>query len=286
MDKPQTTFSTTQDKRRQLLVAGILIIILLGVAGISLRTQIAGLFGPRVPPPPCGQSSLQIGAAKFRIQNLNPASSSDLGVPLGKPGVAFWLQGGTGHYVFALSPSGDNASLDGQVKAGDPIKITWGDCSSDDYVVASTNKTVPEPAALMQETQPGITIFQPGAAGSDGWVMEGQRPEMLTPAAPETPNPNAVQAEISFISQTTSTDGKALSLKIAVKNTGSKVIHLSVGDISLTAAGAAPAAASSDPNLPLDIPPGASQTFLLTFAKPAGNTAVFKVLDFSVDLYF
>ena len=37
---------------------------------------------------------------------------------------------------------------------------------------------------------------------------------------------------------------------------------------------------------PREIAPGASETFALTFPKPAGNTAVLRILTFTVDLYF
>ena len=41
-----------------------------------------------------------------------------------------------------------------------------------------------------------------------------------------------------------------------------------------------------DPALPLQIAPGENKTLTLTFSKPQGNTAVFKILDFSVDIYY
>ena len=43
---------------------------------------------------------------------------------------------------------------------------------------------------------------------------------------------------------------------------------------------------SLEPALPQEIDPGASQILTITFSKPADNTAVFKILDFSVDIYF
>ncbi len=282
MDHSETPSSGTSNKHGRIRILAVLLLALLALIGVSLHSQIASLFRPRIPPPPCGVSSLQLAATKLRIQNLTPNANSDLGVPSGKPGVAFWIQGTTGHYVFGLSPTGDNLALAPQLKNGDPIKIAWGDCSSDDYVVASIGKTVPAPAALTAQSQPGITIFIPQAAGSDGWAIEGQRPEALVTAAPETPNPNAVAAEVSFLGQSNSSDGKTLNLQISVKNTGTNVIHLSASDISL--GGAAPA--SVDPALPVDIRPGAASTLTIAFAKPTGNTAVFKILDFSVDLYF
>ena len=282
MDHSEAPAPGAPNKQGRMRILAVLLVALLALIGVSLHSQIASLFQPRVPPPPCGVSSIQIGDARLPIQNLTPNTNSDLGVPSGKPGVAFWIQGTTGHYVFGLSPTGDNLSLAPQLKNGDPIKIAWGDCSSDDYVVASIGNAVPAAAALMTQSQSGITIFIPPSGGSDGWAIEGQRPEAMVTPVPETPNPNAVSAEVSFLGQSTSADGKTLTLKLSVKNTGTNVIHLSQGDISLGAV----APTSVDPALPMDIQPGATATFSFTFAKPGGNTAVFKLLDFSVDLYF
>lgn len=269
-------------KQQRTLSLGLLTLSLLVLVGISLHAQIATLFGPHVPPPPCGQSSLLIGTTKFLIQNLTPKSNSDLGIPSGKPKVAFWLQGTTGHYVFALSPTSDNTTLMQGLFKGEPIKISWGDCSSDEFALASSSNTISQPSEIMTQSEPGITVIVPQEAGSQGWILKGQRPEVHIPSVTDTPNPNEVQADISFVDQSTSTDGKTLTLKIAVRNTGSGIIHLSESDISL--GGIAPS--SIDPSLPVDIQPGASQALTLTFAKPSGNTAVFKILDFSVDLYF
>ncbi len=284
MDNSSVPSPDQPDNRQSTRVVVILLVALLALVGVSLHSQIASLFAPRVPPPPCGVSTLRVGGTKLRIQNLTPSSNSDLGIPSGKPGVAFWIQGTTGHYVFGLSPSSDNRALAQGLKSGDRIKIAWGDCSSDDYVVASTARVLPPPAELISQSQPGMSIIVPG---SDGWLIDGQRPEALITPAPETPNPNAIQSKISFLDQSVSADRKTLTLKIAVKNTGPNVIHLVNGGITLTQGQGAPAAPQSvDPALPLDIQPGATQTITLTFAKPVGNVATFKLLDFSVDLYF
>jgi hypothetical protein len=41
-----------------------------------------------------------------------------------------------------------------------------------------------------------------------------------------------------------------------------------------------------DPALPQEIPLGGSLSLTITFANPGGNTAVLKVLDITVDLYY
>ncbi len=260
---------------RPLAIAVPALLILLAVV---FRSQLAGFFGPRVPPPPCGAAMIQLGADSFRMQNLASAAQ----IPSGKPGVAYWIQGSTAHYVFALSSTGDNKSLADRLTLGDRIKIAWGDCTSEEFIMTSIDKSAPASASLLDQSAPGMTVYVPGSSSYSGWSILARRPETIVAPPRVSPTPNPVQAEISFLDQSTSADGKILTLKISIKNTGTLPIHLSQSDISL----ASLAPTSVDPSLPIDIQPGAAQNLTITFAKPSGNTAVLKILDFSVDLYY
>ncbi len=102
-----------------------------------------------------------------------------------------------------------------------------------------------------------------------------------------TIDPNAILTDISFLDQTVSADGKTLTLKLAVKNVGLKTVEISPGDMSLQAGNGPEIAPDTvDVPLPLDIQSGATKEMTLTFTKPPGNVATFRLLDFSVDLYF
>jgi hypothetical protein len=142
-------------------------------------------------------------------------------------------------------------------------------------------------SALFDQSSGGIMVFVQTGPSAAGLVIRGGRPEAQ---AADTPNPteeNAIQAEVSFLDTTNSPDGATVTLNIAIKNTGPAAISLSTSDISLTVEGVEPVApVSVEPSLPLDIQPGASETFTITFPKPAANTAVFKILDFCVDIFF
>ncbi len=278
MENPKPSWSIFLDRAARFRYPAIAVLALLLLAGIIFRSQIGGFFGPHVPPPPCGAAALQVRGLTFRMQNL----AANAQVPAGKPGVAYWIQGTTAHYVFALSPTGDSRLLADQFVLGDRIKIAWGDCTSEEFIITSIQPSVPAQAALLDQSAPGMTIFVPSSNGSSGWSLIGKRPETIAAPPRETETPNPVQAEISFLDQTTSADGKTLHLKISVKNTGTNPIHLSQSDISLASA----APSSVDPALPVDIQPGATQALTLTFAKPSGSTAVLNVLYFSVDIYF
>ena len=265
--------------------------IIIAAGTILIVVLIAGVFyfsTPHAPPLPCDASTLQIGATRLRIQTLAHSAGAPLNVPSGKPNVALWVQGTNAHYVFALSPTAQNLTLNERIAVGDPVTIKWADCSSDAYAVTSLEKAVANTATLLDQSKTGVTVFLPAASGSSGWTIEGQRPELLSSA--QTPQPtdaNATQAEISMLDQSVSADGKTLTLKVSIKNTGSRPIHLSTNDISLAPDnGSTVAPTSIDPALPLDIQSGASQAVTLTFAKPAGNSGILNLLTFTLPLYY
>ncbi len=92
---------------------------------------------------------------------------------------------------------------------------------------------------------------------------------------------------MSFLGNTTSPDGKTVQITVAITTTGATPLSLTPNDISLTAENAAPLAPLSvEPALPQEIKPGAGATFSITFSHPGVNTAVLKILTFSLDYYF
>ncbi len=99
----------------------------------------------------------------------------------------------------------------------------------------------------------------------------------------------AIQAEISFLGNTPSPDGKTGQITVVMTNTGATAFSLTTNDLSLTADAerAAPLAPLSvEPSLPQEIKPGASETFTITFPHHGINTAILKILTFSLDYYF
>jgi len=242
-----------------------------------------------VPPtPPCVSPVLTLGTATFQIQSIKPASDGSITIPSGSTDIAYWIEGTTSHYVFALSPTLNHPALQDTLKAGDPAIIKWGDCSLDEYVVDSVESGQPDMTTLLDQSTPGITIFIQATSGFESFMIRGVR---YLPTAVEMPGstvtPNPIQAEISFLDTTTSTDGKTLTLKIAINNVGANAFSISTSDISLAVDNAAPLMPlSMEPALPIEIRPGASETITITFSKPVGNTATFIILDFSIDIYF
>lgn len=281
MDQPSASPPTSAHSGGRYIAVGI------GAALLVLLAVVAYITTPHRPPPPCQTSELQLKDVKLVIQSLPHKPGAPLAIPANRPGTAFWIEGTNAHYVFALSPTGQNISLDQLLAVGDPLTINWGDCSSDEYAVASLASVVPPDEALLDQARGEVTVFVARSVRSPGWVIEGARPESLTPQAAEPTNPNAVQADVSFLGQAASADGKTLVINIEIRNTGTKPINLSEGGITLTASdGTAAQPEGVQPALPLDIQPEQSQPITLSFAKPAGNVATLKLLDFSVDLYY
>jgi hypothetical protein len=239
------------------------------------------------PTPPCIQPTLTLGTTKFRVETIARAADGSIPVPQDKPDVAYWVAGTNARYVFALSPTASNLALKTTLKSGDAANIRWGDCSTDEYVVNAVESGSTNDAKLFDQSTGGITVLIQPASSAEGIVITGGRPQAQATEPASPTEENAIQAELSFLETKTSPDGKTLTLSVAVKNAGDKSFTLSTNDISLTVGDAAPAPPLGvDPALPQEVKPGASETFHITFAKPAGNTAVFKLLTFSADIYF
>jgi hypothetical protein len=233
------------------------------------------------------QPTLILGASKFRIESVARAADGSVAVPADASEVAFWIQGTSANYVFALSPTSTNLGLKTKLKAGDPTKIVWGDCSTEEYVIKKIESGTPNIAKLLEPSAARVSVFIQSTGTVEGFVVQAGRPEPQVQATPAPTEEPAVDAELAFLETKVSADGKTLTMSIAVKNTGHKAFALTAKDISLTVGNAAPLAPQSvEPGLPQEIAPGASMNLRIIFPKPAGNTAVFKLLDFSADIYF
>jgi hypothetical protein len=243
------------------------------------------------PTPQCVRPTLTLGSTQFPIETLARAADGSLALPADKPGAAFWIEGTSVNYVFALNPTANNAALKDALKSGDTAKIVWADCGADEYVVKSVEAGLPEQSVLYDQSHGGLTVFVPGGSSGGALTITGARPQA---AAVETPGPgeaptetNEVQADLSFLGNTTSPDGKSVQITLTITNTGSAAISLTANDLSLTAENAAPLAPTSvEPSLPQTIPPGAGATFAITFPHPGANIAVLKILTISLDYYF
>jgi hypothetical protein len=243
---------------------------------------------PTVPPPtpPCVQPKLKLGQSTFLVEVKARPADGALPPLAGKPGVAFWLDGTSAPYVFALDPTPATLALTTSLAAGDAVNILWGDCSRDEYQVSSFEPGLP--ADLTKLDHSGVAILVLAGQGTEGFVILAGRPQAptATPDAGATEEPTPLPVDITFLHTTRSADGKTLSVGISVQNRGSTPLSLVPGDIALvpeTGKDVPPTAVV--PALPLEIGPGASQALEITFSNPAGATVVFRLKTFTVELY-
>lgn len=271
------------------MVVGIIILVINFIAPSANPLAFLARKTPIPTPvatPACVRPMLAIGTASFPIQPVKRGADGAVRLPAGALDTAYWVDGTTKSFVFGLNQSPAALALHTALKAGDLIKITWADCSSDDYVVKTVDAGQPD-ASVYDQALPGVRVFIVDAAGQQGFIIRGARPQAQTVETPAPTQAGAVNAQVDFGNTVVSPDGKTLSLTITITNQGSDPISLAAKDISLTAENQAPQAPFSvDPALPVQIAAGAKASMTLVFSKPAAQTAVFKVLDFSVDLYY
>ncbi len=279
--------TSSSDRVTLFFLAGWLVLAV--ITGISfLHPNLAGLFAGGTHPAPtprCVQPMLQLGTLKFPIRSVARPADGSLPLPA-QADIAWWLEGTSVNYVFDLNPTEGSLISLNNIVPGSAVTITWADCSTEDYQVSAVTSQAPLSASLLDQSQGGITILIPASSSAATLLIQGQL-QGVTITSFSTPDANAIQAEISFLDQTTSADGNTLTMTIDVKNTGSRPIDVTGNDVTLTVPDIVQEIPLiTDPALPQQIAPGADTTLILTFSKPQGKTAVFKVLDFSVDISY
>jgi len=292
--------SPSSDKSLIMIVAGLLgmgVIVLVILVALVLRQNGAPLSMPTaletpiiptlfVPTPDCGSPTLVIGAATFQIQTIQITPDSSLSVPLDTSGIAYWVQGTDTHYVFALSPTPDNLSLVSTLTAGSAAKATWTNCNSTAYVLFAPEPGILDASILSDQSLAGITIFFQSDTSGNGFVVRGELTEeqisaINTPAS----DGSEIQAEISLLETTASPDGTIIRIGVSIQNYGGTAFTLSTTDVTLTAQDGAPLLmAVSEPPLPKEIQPGATETIYFTFPRPASPTAVLKIFTIEYDI--
>jgi hypothetical protein len=276
------------------------IIILVGLAAIALiacmvfllggyyfaAPTIAGLFHTPTPTLPCGLPTLTVGPLALEIKTIALEPDGSLPKVPKKAGVAWWVLGTQPDYVFILPQVRENLDAIPSLSAGAPLTITWADCGQEAFVVKAVAPRNPFQMEQVDQSTSGATLVLPVDSTGTAMVVSSGWPE-APQAVPSTRDPNAVQAEINFLETSVSPDGGTLTQVIEIKNTGTSPISLSASDISLSYEGSLPQGPlSTEPALPAEIAPGQSLALTITFAKPPTNTAVFRILDFSADLYY
>ncbi|MHB1317143.1 MAG: hypothetical protein ACYCYF_00835 [Anaerolineae bacterium] len=240
-----------------------------------------------VPTPRCVEPSLLLGDTRMVIDTLAPAIDGSLPVPPDTAGTAFWVAGTNVLYLFALSPSPGNLSLLTGLRAGDPAVITWADCMTDTYEVATVSAGEPDAASLMDQSGGGLSIYAVDSARASGMVVEAVRPSAEPVQTPEAGDEEGLLFDLALGDTTIFADKATVMLSITITNVGAQAFSLTLDDLSLGPDGGETAAPLSvEPDLPHEIQPGADAAFLIAFPHPGTPVAVLTVLDLTLELYY
>jgi len=239
-----------------------------------------------IPTPDCGSPTLVLGTETFQIQNITPHADGSLLVPADTSGIAYWVEGTITNYVFVLSPTPENLALMSTITVGSTAKATWQDCNSTTY-----NLSVPQQGSLTVSTLPDqsierITVFFQTDVSGAGFVFSGELTEELLSTI-NTPvlGGSEIQAEISLLETSTSPDGTTMRIGISIQNFGAAAFALSVNDVSLIQPDATPLImVNSEPTLPKEIGPGATETIYFRFPRPSSPTVTLKIFDIEYEL--
>jgi hypothetical protein len=230
--------------------------------------------------PPCGQSILQIGDVTYQIKETKTKSDGSLKISSNTPDIAYWVNQTDTNQVFALSPTTENLAL--QNTTPDKAVVTWANCNSSTYTLSAPQTGLPDMNTLLDQSVSGITILVQN--GNTGFVIHGEFMGEEIQAF-DTPDPSSIQAEISLLETTTSTDGKTIRVQVSILNNGQAPITLSASDVSLTPENAtAVALETSEPALPKEIKVGATETLYLTFPRPTTPSATVKIFSAEYEL--
>ena len=291
--------SSLDATQRKVLLAGLIaFFILLGLTTLLLAFYV---FEPEImayfntptptltptPTPQCVRPTLSLGTSTYPLDVINLTTEGTLPTVSGSAGTAWWVSNTFSPFVFLFTPALGSLDLSTSLTPSDPMVVQWADCGREVFVLTGIQPGSPDAQSLLAQSGPGMAVIVGPGGTLPGYVINGQRPELVNPPTPEPTAPNAIIVDITFEGTILSADQKALLTRLTITNRGANPIIMTTNDLSLTAEGKAPLSPLSvEPTLPQEIQPGGSLSITITFSNPGGNTAVLKVLDTTVDLYY
>jgi len=228
--------------------------------------------------PPCGKSVLQIGDTTYQIKETRTKADGSLKISSNTPDIAYWVNQTNTNLVFALSPTAENLSL--QNTNPDKAIVTWANCNSSTYTLSAPQAGVSDMNTLLDQSFSGITIFVQNEAGD--FMIRGEFIGEEIQAF-DTPDPSAIQAEISLLETIPSADKTTIKVNVSITNYGQN-ITLTSNDVSLLIHDSISMPLGSEPALPKEIASGATETFSFTFTYPNTPGATLKVFSAEYEL--
>jgi len=282
----------------------ILAIIFLGILGIVLVALSAFLFRGNsllfaalntetpviptifIPTPDCGVPTLLLGTHPFQIETITAAPGGAMTVPSDRSGIAYWVEGTNTNYAFVISPTLENLAVMPTITIGSPAKVTWSNCNSTTYSLLAPQPGSFDVSASPDQSLDGINVFFQTDASGAGFVFKGElTEEQISTFSTPAPGGSDIQAEISLLETTASPDGTTIRVGVSIQNYGQSAFTLATNDVSLTQPdGAGLGMVSSEPPLPKEIAPGATETIYFTFPRPSAQAATLKIFEVEYEL--
>lgn len=274
---------TSSKRRIDPVTRGWLVIAGLAVVLVALSAlTVPRLLASAAPTPPCVTPSLSLNPARYTL--LSEPKTAEGALPAAATGAdnAAWVAGTNAPYVLVLPDSAQTRFLKVRLTPGTPAVITWADCGREDYQVTSVEPRPADTASLLAQTGPGIVLVAPD------FVARGARPGLPgTPDEPPTAVPSGIQSQVTFLENGVTPDGAQIHMRIQVANTGKQAFTIPDGGISLAKQDGSPVQmVGVQPALPVEVKPGGKVELAVDFLNPKVKVLVFRMLDFSVELYY
>jgi hypothetical protein len=256
-------------------------------AGQDEATQPAleqGSYTPAIATPACGDSTLAIGQAQYRIEALARQPHGSLQVPGDSPGIAYWISGSSPYHVFALEARPENLALETNAKTGDEIAIAWSDCENEVYTIRRVENNPQGINTVFDTAVAGITLLVPSGPGSAGLVMRAQHPDEQTAELPD-PGQFNIKAEIGMLEASQSLLDGFILARVSIHNYGGSEFTLAAVDVSVTGEdGQLVSLQHSDPILPQILAPGETREFEFLFPGAPFPNPVLRIFNVEYNL--
>ncbi len=285
--------NSSSSQRTQIIIVsallGVGILALCGLLAYAFRGNLLQLAAfstptPIAPTPQCIETTLTLGTNTFHVKTVPNTPNAFPVLPQSTADSAYWIEGTTVNYVFGLSPVGNNLTLNTALKAGDPMVIHWGDCSTDAYVVSSIDTGQPNDLKVFDQSQGGITVYV--KTGASNIVIHGVHPAIQSNETAQPEPTSQFQIDVVFADQP-APDPQTVKIGLTITNHGAQPLTLNNSDLSLTVENSPSVAPTAvEPALPQQIDPGQSIQVSVTFPKPPAPSAVLRIFDTTVDYYF
>jgi len=283
---------------KAVLIGLVTVLLMAGIAALVLAYS---MFQPKIvaflqvatptftpaPTPPCIQPTLSLGAYIYPFETIPIAQEDTLPSPIGSAGSAFWLSDTFSPFVFIYEPAIRNLSLQEALVTGDLMVIQWADCGKEEFVLTDMQQGSADIQDVLAQTTPGIVVIAEPVGTSQGYVLYGERPELINPPTPASTNENTLVVDITVGQTVVSDDQQNLLTSLTITNPSHQAIIMTENDLALTVEGMESLKpVSVSPTLPQEIPADGILSLVMVFPNPGGHTAVLRVLDVTADINY